>query len=51
MALSREVAFGGKQLHDANIVATMLAHGETRILTFNAPDFRRFAPMIEVLTP
>ena len=26
--LSRRYAFAGRQVHDANIVATMLAHGE-----------------------
>lgn len=51
MALSRRFAFGGKQVHDANIVAAMLAHGETRLLTFNAADFRRFIPLIEVVAP
>lgn len=44
-------AFGGRQVHDANIVATMLAHGERRLLTFNDADFRRFAPLIEVVLP
>ncbi len=38
-------------MHDANIVATMLAHGETRLLTFNGADFRRFASLIEVVAP
>ena len=51
MALSRRFAFGGKQVHDANIAAAMLAHGESRLLTFNAADFRRFAPLIEVVAP
>ena len=49
--LSRSYLFAGKQVHDANIVATMLAHGEKRILTFNGRDFRRFAPMIEIIEP
>ena len=44
-------AFGGKQVHDANIVATMIAHGETRLLTFNESDFRRFGSLIEVVVP
>jgi predicted nucleic acid-binding protein len=39
----------GKQLHDANIVATMLVHGVSSILTANVRDFQRFAPWIEVL--
>ena len=42
---------GGKQVHDANIAATMLAHGITRLLTFNAADFRRFDSLIEVIAP
>jgi len=49
--LIRSVPIGGKQVHDANIVATMLAHGITRLLTFNSADFRRFEPMIAVLAP
>jgi hypothetical protein len=40
MELSRPYSFGGRQVHDANIVATMLAHGERRLLTFNEADFR-----------
>lgn len=40
----------GKQVHDANLVATMLAHGLGRLLTFNTADFRRFAKLIEVVT-
>ncbi|MBC7799213.1 MAG: PIN domain-containing protein [Gemmatimonadaceae bacterium] len=51
MALSRRFTFGGKQVHDANIVATMLAHRETRLLTFNGADFRRFGSLIEVVAP
>ncbi len=38
----------GRQVHDANIVATMLEHGIRRLLTFNAADFRRFARMIDI---
>ena len=37
----------GAQVHDTNIVATMLTHGIKRLLTFNAQDFRRFASEIE----
>lgn len=39
----------GKQIHDANIVATALTHDVPRILTCNAADLRRFAPEIEIL--
>ena len=49
--LVRTVPMGGKQVHDANIVATMLAHGITRLLTFNEADFRRFSALIEVIAP
>ena len=51
MDLSRLYSFGGRQVHDANVVATMLAHGERRLLTFNEADFRRFTPLIEVVVP
>ena len=40
----------GKQVHDANIVATMLAHGVGRLLTFNVADFQRFVPPTELAT-
>jgi predicted nucleic acid-binding protein len=49
--LSRRYPFAGRQVHDANIVATMLAHGERRLLTFNGGDFRRFARLIAVVAP
>ena len=49
--LSRRFTFGGRQVHDANIVATMLAYGERRLLTFNGSDFRRFAELIEIVVP
>jgi predicted nucleic acid-binding protein len=39
----------GKQVHDCNIVATMLASGVTRLLTRNAADFRRYEPRIAVI--
>ena len=46
ITLCREVPVGGRQFHDANIVATMLAHGERRLLTFNTADFRRYSDRI-----
>jgi hypothetical protein len=39
----------GRQIHDANIAATMIAHGERRLLTFNAGDFQRFGTLIELV--
>ena len=47
--LCRDVAVAGRQIHDANIVATMLAHGERRLLTFNGRDFRRYGARIELV--
>ena len=43
-------AVKGKPVHDANIVATMLTHGITRLLTQNEGDFTRYRPLIEVLS-
>ncbi|MGH6919593.1 MAG: type II toxin-antitoxin system VapC family toxin [Geminicoccaceae bacterium] len=45
--LCRTVRLAGRQVHDASIVATMLAHGEDRLLTLNRSDFQRFEPQIE----
>lgn len=44
-----KVPCGGKQIHDANIVATMLACDIPQLLTYNLDDFRRFSGMIEIL--
>ena len=49
IALCREVPVRGRQIHDANIVATMLAHGERRLLTFDTGDFRRYGNRIELV--
>jgi hypothetical protein len=38
-------------VHDANIVATMLAYGEDRLLTMNRSNARRFEPGIEIVEP
>ena len=39
----------GRQVHDACIVATMLTHGVSRLLTHNTGDFARYSQLIEVL--
>jgi predicted nucleic acid-binding protein len=39
----------GKQVHDANIVATMQAYGLTQLLTHNVGDFQRFAHLITII--
>jgi predicted nucleic acid-binding protein len=40
----------GKNAHDARLVASMLVHGVTHLLTFNLSDFTRFAE-IQVIDP
>jgi predicted nucleic acid-binding protein len=40
----------GVQVHDARVVAFMIAHGLTHVLTLNAPDFARY-PTIIAVTP
>ena len=40
----------GKQVHDARLVASMIAHGITHILTLNAADFSRY-PQVTVIDP
>ena len=47
--LCREIRVAGKQIHDANIVATMLVHGERALLTFNRSDFRRYGERVELV--
>ena len=49
LALLVAVPTGGKQIHDANIVATMQAHGLRRLLTNNMADFARFSHIITIL--
>jgi predicted nucleic acid-binding protein len=39
---------GGKQVYDANIVATMLAYSIPALLTHNTKDFERFGEMIRI---
>jgi predicted nucleic acid-binding protein len=50
LALMRDVASRGKQVHDANVVATMLAHSVSTVVTANATDFTRYAQFIGVVT-
>ena len=50
-ALCREVPVAGRQVHDANIVATMLVHDEARLLTFDRDDFRRYGDRITLIDP
>ena len=50
VALLRQHPLTGRQVFDAQLAATMLGNGITRLYTFNHTDFERF-PRIEVLTP
>jgi predicted nucleic acid-binding protein len=43
------VACGGKQIHDANVVATMLVHGIDTIVTINVGDFTRFERLVRLV--
>jgi len=38
----------GKRVHDARLVAVMLAHNVTHLLTFNPNDFRRINEIVVV---
>jgi predicted nucleic acid-binding protein len=46
--LLRDLPIGGKQVHDANIVATMLAYSVPCLLTHNTADFKRFDKIITI---
>ena len=48
LELVEMVEVGGKQVHDANVVATMLVNRIPVLLTHNVEDFVRFGGLIEV---
>jgi predicted nucleic acid-binding protein len=48
--LMADIPVGGKQVHDANLVATMLVYGIPAVLTHNGQDFARFAQRVRVET-
>ena len=41
----------GKAVHDGRLVAAMVRHHVTHLLTFNAADFARYTGLITVLDP
>ena len=46
----RTISLSGKQIHDANIVATMLTYNIPILLTTNnIADFKRFSHLITIL--
>jgi predicted nucleic acid-binding protein len=49
LTLLAAVRCGGRQVYDANIVATMLAHGVPNLLTHNTADFVRFSGYIAII--
>jgi predicted nucleic acid-binding protein len=49
LALVREVEISGKQIHDANIVATMLGSDVTALLTLDHKDFERFGHLVTLV--
>lgn len=46
--LMGDFKIGGKQVHDANIVASMLAYDIPCLLTHNIKDFHRFNQAIKI---
>lgn len=48
LELLEEFSTGGKQVHDANIVATMLVYNIDVLLTQNVDDLKRFASKISI---
>ena len=47
--LLADVECGGKQVHDANVVATMLTHGVGMVVTMNIEDFARFERYVSLV--
>ena len=48
LTLLEKYPIGGKQVHDANIVATMQVQGIRHLLTHNAKDFARFGDALVI---
>lgn len=49
LTLATTLEVKGRQIHDANIVATMQAYGITHLLTHNGDDFKRYAHLITIM--
>jgi predicted nucleic acid-binding protein len=50
LKLIQEHPTSGKQIHDANIVATMLVYGIDTLLTLNLGDMKRFSDKISLVS-
>jgi predicted nucleic acid-binding protein len=48
LELLETIECAGKQIHDANVVATMLVHGIDTVVTVNVNDFARFGDHVQV---
>ncbi|HVT68089.1 MAG TPA: hypothetical protein VHF26_10100 [Trebonia sp.] len=49
LGLLADVQCAGKQVHDANVVATMLVHGIGTVVTINLVDFARFEKYVDLV--
>jgi predicted nucleic acid-binding protein len=49
LSLIANVECGGKQVHDANVVATMLVYGVRAVVTMNLEDFARFEGHVSLI--
>ena len=49
LSLLADVECRGKQVHDANVVATMLVHGVRAVVTMNLEDFARFEGHVSLI--
>lgn len=51
VALLQTHPTAGKQVHDANIAATMHVYGIHTLLTLNVADFKRFSDTLTLISP
>jgi predicted nucleic acid-binding protein len=49
LSLMEKFQVGGKQVHDANIVAVMQAYNIKKLFTHNVTDFSRYASLISII--
>jgi predicted nucleic acid-binding protein len=49
LGLLADVECRGKQVHDANLIATMLVHGIGTVVTMNLEDFARFERHVSLI--
>jgi predicted nucleic acid-binding protein len=49
LGLLADVECGGRQIHDANVIATMLVHSVGTVVTMNIDDFARFGQYVDLV--